>query len=449
MGSMIDKIQGPLMKVSNWIGRNKILQAIKNSFVRTIPFTVIGSFANLIKMELDALIKAKHLSDMTWLVKTSQLFGNIGAATLGIVGLIVVVSSAYSYSSELHKDPKNERMNVILATLLAFSSYFVMIPNNVNFANSKAKVIEGFATSFFSYEGMFTALIVSFIAISLYARFSRSKFTIKLPGSVPPNVFESFFALIPMTGVLLIFSAIRILIEILGFHSFLEMITKVVMQPLVNIGTGLPAILIVILLEQILWFFGLHGFNIVWGVVSAIWLPLFLKNVEQFAATNSFAGISIAPNTMTNVYAMIGGSGATFGLILAILLFCKKGATEREVAKLSFIPGLFGINEPVIFGLPIVLNPIMFIPWILVPMINATISYVVTKIGWVVPLVVLNSGNEPIFVSTWVLGAFHLSPVILTLVLVILDIFLYAPFVIINQRQIKVTTETSVVSNES
>jgi Phosphotransferase system cellobiose-specific component IIC len=86
------------------------------------------------------------------------------------------------------------------------------------------------------------------------------------------------------------------------------------------------------------------------------------------------------------------------------------------------------------FGLPIVLNPIMFIPWILVPVTNAVIAYVVTKIGWVVPLVILNSGNEPIFISTWILGAFHLSPVVLTFVLVVLDVIIYSPFVIINQR---------------
>lgn len=444
MGSSImDKIQVPLMKVSDWVGSNKILQAIKNSFIRTIPFTVIGSFANLIKMQLDALIKAKHLDSMTWLVNTSNVFGYIGVATLGIVGLIVVISSAYSYACELEKDERNKNLNPILATLLAFSAYFVMVPNNINFADSKAKVIEGYAQSFFSYEGMFTALIVSFIAIALYARLSRSRLTIKLPGSVPPNVFESFFALIPMSIVLVLFGAVRIILEICGFHSLIEMITKIVMQPLESVGTGLAAILIVILLEQILWFFGLHGFNIVWGVVSALWLPLFLKNVSLYASTHSFSGIGIAPNTMTNVYAMIGGSGATFGLLLAIFIFCRKGSAEREVAKLAFIPGCFGINEPVIFGLPIVLNPIMFIPWVAVPMINATIAYFATKAGWVVPLVVLNSGNEPIFLSQFILGAFHWSPVILSIVLVILDVVLYAPFVIINQRETAKRVQTS------
>ncbi|WP_032768615.1 PTS sugar transporter subunit IIC [Lacticaseibacillus paracasei] len=429
----VDKLQEPLLKASMWVQNNTILQAVKNAFVRTIPFTVIGSFSNLIKMQLDALIKSQNLH-WGWLTSISNLFGYLGVATLGIVGLIVVISSAYSYAVELKQRDENKSMNIIIATLLAFSAYFVMVPNNVNFADPKAKVIEGFASSLFSYEGMFTGLIVGMLAVALFAAFSRSKFTIKMPGSVPQNVFDSFFALIPMAEVLLLFGLARIGLQAMGYASLIQLIATVVIKPLLTVGTGLPAIIVVILLEQILWFLGLHGFNIFWGIVSAFWLPLFLQNVAKFAETKSFADISIAPNTMTNVYAMIGGSGATFGLIIAMLIFAKKGEKEREVAKLALVPGCFGINEPVIFGLPIVLNPIMFIPWIVVPLFNAIVAYVVTSIGWVVPLVVLNSGNEPIFFSTWILGGLHMSPVILALVLVIFDVFLYAPFVIMNQR---------------
>lgn len=429
----VDKIQEPLLKASMWVQNNTILQAVKNAFVRTIPFTVIGSFSNLIKMQLDALIKAQHLH-WGWLTSISNLFGYLGTATLGIVGLIVVISSAYSYAVELKQRDENKNMNIIIATLLAFSAYFVMVPNNVNFADPKAKIIEGFASSFFSYEGMFTGLIVGMLAVAMFAAFSRSKFTIKMPGSVPQNVFDSFFALIPMAEVLLLFGLARIGLQAMGYASLIQLIATVIIKPLLTVGTGLPAIIVVILLEQILWFLGLHGFNIVWGVVSAFWLPLFLQNVAKFAETKSFADITISPNTMTSVYAMIGGSGATFGLIIAMLIFAKKGEKEREVAKLALVPGCFGINEPVIFGLPIVLNPIMLIPWIVVPLFNAVVAYVVTSIGWVVPLVVLNSGNEPIFFSTWILGGLHTSPVILALVLVIFDVLLYAPFVIMNQR---------------
>ncbi|VDG31194.1 PTS cellobiose transporter subunit IIC [Lactobacillus curvatus] [Lactiplantibacillus mudanjiangensis] len=427
----VEKLQEPLLKASGWVQQNSILQAIKNAFIMTIPFSIIGSFSNLIKMQLDAWIKSAHINNV-WLTNTSDLFGYINTATLGIIGIIVVLCSSYSYARELQK--KYQTVNVFLAVILALAAYFVMVPKNINFADPKAKIIEGFATSFFDYSGMFTGLIVGMISVYIYARLSKSKIKIKMPDSVPQNIFDSFASLIPITGALFIFGIVRIIIQSLGFVSLIELISEVLIKPLLTVGTGLPAIIVVILVEQILWFLGLHGVNIVWGVMSAFWLPLFLQDVAKYAATQSFAGISIAPNTMTNVYAMIGGSGATFGLLIAMLIFTRKGEKEREIAKLGFIPGCFGINEPIIFGLPIVLNPIMFIPWIVAPLMNAIIAYVVTKIGWVVPLVVLNSGNEPIFLSTWILGAFHTSPVVLTLVLVILDVLVYAPFVILNQR---------------
>ncbi|MGJ8729374.1 PTS sugar transporter subunit IIC [Listeria aquatica] len=426
----LDKLQNNMIKIASKIEANTILQVIKNAFVAAIPFTVVGSFSNLIKMQLEAL--AKHLKVTSgFLPKLIDLFGSIGQATLGMVAIIIVLAVSYNYAKELKK--ANDKMNVVLVVLLAFASYMVMVPNLVSSPEIKQD-IAGYANNFFSFEGMFTGLITSFLSVYLYSKLAKSKFTIKMPPGVPPNVFNSFFSLIPISMVLLLFSIVRILIETLGYTSLLDLINQVIITPLTDVGTGLPAIIVVIILMQVLWFFGLHGFNIVWGVVSAFWLPLFLKNVSEFAEHHDFSQISIAPNTMTNVYAMIGGSGATFGLILAILLFTPKNYSGRSVAKLGFIPGLFGINEPIIFGLPIVLNPIFFIPWVGVPVINAVIAYVVTKIGWVVPLVVLNSGNEPIFVSTWILGAFHFSPVVLTLALVILDIFLYLPFIKMNQK---------------
>src|SRR5699024_2582826 len=149
----VEKFQAPLLKIFGWVDQNKILQAIKNAFIRTIPFTVVGSFANLIKMELDALIKSKHLHNF-FLTGISNLFGYLGTATLGIVAIIVVLSSSYSYAVELSRDERYSKMKPITATLLALSSYFVMVPNSVNYLTPKAKVIQGFSNDFFGYGGM-------------------------------------------------------------------------------------------------------------------------------------------------------------------------------------------------------------------------------------------------------------------------------------------------------
>ena len=134
---------------------------------------------------------------------------------------------------------------------------------------------------------------------------------------------------------------------------------------------------------------------------------------------------------------MIGGSGSTLALVVLMLIMAPKESAERAVGKVALIPGLFGINEPVTFGLPIVLNPIMFIPFVIVPIINAVIAYFAISSGLVTPLVVLNSGAEPVFLNVLVLASFRWSPVILYALLFILDMFLYAPFLSLQLKQNK------------
>ncbi|MGL5478529.1 MAG: PTS transporter subunit EIIC, partial [Clostridium sp.] len=195
---------------------------------------------------------------------------------------------------------------------------------------------------------------------------------------------------------------------------------------------------------QLLWFFGIHGFSIMWGLISVLWMPIFMEHIDIYVKTGSFDSITqVAPNTLSNVYAMIGGSGSTLALVVLLLFMAPKGSAERAVGKVAIIPGCFGINEPVTFGLPIVLNPIMFLPFVFVPVINAIIAYFAIKVGLVTPLVVLNSGAEPVILNVFVLAAFKLAPVILYILLFILDMVLYAPFVKLQLRQDKHELEQS------
>ena len=237
------------------------------------------------------------------------------------------------------------------------------------------------------------------------------------------------------------FSVVKEVVLLAGFESLQQLITQFIISPLNGIGTGLPAVIIVIIIMQLLWFFGVHGFSIMWGLISVLWMPIFYEHIQLYVETGSFAAIKeIAPNTLCNVYAMIGGSGSTLALVVLLLVLGKKGSAERSIGKVAIIPGLFGINEPVTFGLPIVFNPIMFLPFVFVPVINAIVGYVATAAGWVNHLVVLNSGVEPVFANAWVLGAFTISPVILMVALFALDLVLYYPFV---KLQIKQNSETA------
>lgn len=433
MNKFMDVLEKYLTPFSQMVANNHLLQSIKDAFILGIPFTVVGSICGLIKSQLEYWLTQAGVSLDGFLGSLIHVLGNVGTVAMGLMGIVIVLSSSYFYAQRLKEN--NNKVVPLMTSLLALVSYFATIPWEVA---GESETLSGFALNYFNYEGMFTGLLIGLSTTWLYSKLVKSKFTIKLPDSVPTGVLNSFLALIPISIILIIFSIVKEVVVLCGFTSLQAVIAQFIVTPLSNVGTGLPAIIIVILLMQLLWFFGLHGFSIIWGVVSSIWLPLFMEQIDTFAKTQSFDSITqVAPNTISNIYAMLGGSGSTLALIVVLLILAPKKSAEKEIAKMSLVPGIFNINEPIIFGLPIVLNPMMFIPFVFIPVVNAIIAYFAVSMHFVNPMVVLNSGQEPIFFNAWVLGAFTLSPVILMMILFVIDMVLYAPFakMVIKQNQ--------------
>ena len=433
MNKFMGVLEKYLTPFSQMVANNHLLQSIKDAFILGIPFTVVGSICGLIKSQLEYWLTQAGVSLDGFLGSLIHVLGNVGTVAMGLMGIVIVLSSSYFYAQRLKEN--NNKVVPLMTSLLALVSYFATIPWEVA---GESETLSGFALNYFNYEGMFTGLLIGLSTAWLYSKLVKSKFTIKLPDSVPTGVLNSFLALIPISIILIIFSIVKEVVVLCGFTSLQAVIAQFIVTPLSNVGTGLPAIIIVILLMQLLWFFGLHGFSIIWGVVSSIWLPLFMEQIDTFAKTQSFDSITqVAPNTISNIYAMLGGSGSTLALIVVLLILAPKKSAEKKIAKMSLVPGIFNINEPIIFGLPIVLNPMMFIPFVFIPVVNAIIAYFAVSMHFVNPMVVLNSGQEPIFFNAWVLGAFTLSPVILMMILFVIDMVLYAPFakMVIKQNQ--------------
>ena len=433
MNKFMNVLEKYLTPFSQMVASNQLLQSIKDACILGIPFTVVGSICGLIKSQLEYWLTQAGVSLDGLLGSIIHVLGNVGTVAMGLMGIVIVLSSSYFYAQRLKEN--NNKVVPLMTSLLALVSYFATIPWELV---GESETLSGFALNYFNYEGMFTGLLIGLSTAWLYSKLVKSKFTIKLPDSVPTGVLNSFLALIPISIILIIFSIVKEIVVLCGFTSLQAVIAQFIVTPLSNVGTGLPAIIIVILLMQLLWFFGLHGFSIIWGVISSIWLPLFMQQIDTFAKTQSFDSITqVAPNTISNVYAMLGGSGSTLALIVVLLILAPKKSAEKEIAKMSLVPGIFNINEPIIFGLPIVLNPMMFIPFVFIPVINAIIAYFAVSTHMVNPMVVLNSGQEPIFFNAWVLGAFTLSPVILMMILFVIDMILYAPFakMVIKQNQ--------------
>ena len=435
----LDLLERYLSPIADKVAQNLVLQAIKDAFILSMPFTVVGSLTGLVKSQGEYWAGKGNVSLDGILGSILNIFGNVNEVSMGLVGIIIVLASSFYYAQNLQAD--NNKIVPVTTSIIALVTYFATIPSKIIIGQ---ETVSGYTPNFFNYEGMFTGLIIGLLTAYIYGKLVKSKFTIKLPGSVPPGILDSFRSIIPIAVVLLIFSVVKEVVVLAGFASLQEVMAKFIIAPLSGVGTGLPAIIIVMLIMQLLWFFGIHGFSIMWGLISALWMPIFMEHIDIYAKTGSFDAITqIAPNTMTNVYGMIGGSGSTLALVVLLLIMAPKGSAEKEVGKLAIVPGLFGINEPVTFGLPIVLNPIMFIPFVFVPIINCVISYFVLKAGLITPLVVLNSGAEPVGLNVLVLAAFKLGPVILYGLLFLLDMVLYAPFV---KLQLKENAKNSITA---
>jgi PTS system cellobiose-specific IIC component len=235
------------------------------------------------------------------------------------------------------------------------------------------ELLEAFPSSTFDPGMLFTALFTALIVGELYRFMVQHNFSIKLPDSVPQAVSRQFTALIPATIITVLFTVVRLLFSLTPWESFPEFINTVISIPLRHLGTSYIGTLVVVFFEHLLWSFGLHGSAI---IVFPIFEPMWLANMAE----NLKGAANIVTFTFYENGVWIGGSGATLPVVVYMLLFAKSKLL-KDVGKIGIAPGLFNINEPVTFGLPIVLNPVLMVPYILAPMVAMSVQYFGTVIG--------------------------------------------------------------------
>ena len=235
-------------------------------------------------------------------------------------------------------------------------------------------------TQYVGPNGIFLGLIIALISVEVYRFAVKKNWTIKMPEGVPPAVTQSFDALIPSALVILLFFLIRIIFSLTSFQTAYNFIYTVLQSPLKHVGISLPSVLLYNFLASFLWFFGINGPTI----TNSVWQPIFFvatqDNLKAFQNHTALPHIYTQP--FIDLFTTYGGGGSTLALLIVVFAICRSKRI-RELGKLAILPGIFGINEPVIFGLPIVLNPVIVIPFILCPVLNTFISGVVMKLGWV------------------------------------------------------------------
>lgn len=356
-------IEDKFMPAAAKLGSERHLLALRDGIVMVMPLLIIGAFSMIIaefpfQPYLDFMAR-------TFGENWNAFEGIIMNATYNIVALI----ASYGVASSL---VNGYGVDGTPAGVIALSCFF--ITNIVGSFETADGVVEAWTASNFSAEYLFTALLIALIVGEIYRILVQKKVTIKLPASVPPAVSRQFTALIPGIVIIILFLIVRALFSLTVWESFPAFVAAIIAAPLRGMGSSYIGTLLCTVFEQALWGVGLHGSSI---IVYPIFEPIWLLNMQENLASAA-RHIVTMPFYESGVW--IGGSGCTLPVVIYMLLFAKSKLL-KQVGKIAIGPGIFNINEPVTFGLPIVLNPVLLVPFLLSPVAVMTVQYIGTAIG--------------------------------------------------------------------
>ncbi|WP_330926480.1 PTS sugar transporter subunit IIC [Candidatus Sororendozoicomonas aggregata] len=424
--NFIEQKLGPTAK--NFASRRHIT-ALRDGFLVATPFIIVGSFI-LIFANPPYAADTQNAFGRAWLdFVTAHRVAIVMPWTMsmGLMSLFISMGVAFSLA-------KSYKMDAVGAAALSAMSFLLVAAPEKNGA---------LPLNYFGGTGIFTALLVAFFSVELTRFLRKYHITIRMPEQVPPAIAASFALLVPVLAIFLTLYPLSVYIQT-SFDMQIPGVVKALFQPLVSASNSLSAILGSVLLCQLLWFAGVNGGD----VVTSILAPIFLANIGVNAA--AYAAGEEVPNLFTwsfwDFYIFIGGAGATFGLV--ILMSFSRAVHLKSIGRMSFLPGVFGINEPVMFGAPVVMNPTLFLPFIFIPMINAVIAYIALSTGLVAKAIAVTPGSIPPLLGSALGSGWALSATILTAFLTVLDLLLYYPFLKAFEKQVLANEQTAQVSTK-
>lgn len=368
---MFQKLEKILMPVADKLGKNKILVAIRDGFLISTPLIIVGSLFLLIA----------NFPIPGWSEFWAGIFGqgwerylsNVARATFDIISLLTVVGIGYAYAREINADR-------IQGAVVAFVSFVILMPTNIPYVGTEGDaVMKAISFKYIGTNGIFLAMIVGISSVKLFQWAYKKGWTIKLPAGVPPAVFDSFAALIPSAIVMFMFFLLRIGFELTPYESAHNFIYTVLQAPLMGVGNSLGAQIIYVVSCSVFWFFGINGPAVANSVFSPIFRTLSMENLAAFEAGLPLP--HIYTGQFVDIFQTFGGGGSTLSLVI-LMVSIGKSQRIKQLGRLSLVPGIFGINEPIIFGLPIVLNPVMIIPFIGVPLMNTILAALAFESGF-------------------------------------------------------------------
>lgn len=418
------------------IGGQKHLVAIRDAFAGLMPLVLVGAFAVLLNNVffvpwslLAGYIGGEHPFIVWTNSNVAPLFSLMESGTFSILALALVFSLGYNRAAVENKDT----LSTGLINVSAFILLGALSRNNPDVAS--------WVGNFLAAQGIFIALVVGLITPEVYFAIVRRNWVIKMPDTVPPAVARGFSAVIPGFIAVFVWAVVGYFFNVVAGMSIFTWFETNISSALMAMGQNIFAILAVSTLIPLFWFFGLHGANILEAFMSPIYGTLGLQNIDLYGRGITAVGsganeLAVWVRGSWDAYVFMGGSGATLPLIAAILLYSKL-TEQKEIAKLGLAPGIFMINEPVLFGLPIVLNPIYFIPFIIVQPVLTVVAYVATTAGFAGPIVNSVPWTTPPVLNAFLATNGSMGAVVVALINLALAFVIYLPFVMVANAQAK------------
>ncbi|WP_410501980.1 PTS sugar transporter subunit IIC [Exiguobacterium acetylicum] len=398
----------------------KPVLAIKDGFILTMPMTIIGSlFLLILALPIPGWEKfMTGLFGADWTLPLTQVVG----ATFDILALIGVFGIAYSYV-------KNEKIEGVPAGILGIIAFLIITQSSV--LSKSGEVVTGVVPKVWTGgQGVLASIVVGLVVGFIYSQFIKRGIRIKMPDGVPPGVSNSFSALIPGLAIITLSVVTFAVFQAFADRTFTEVVYDVLQAPIQNLTDTLAGAVLIMILMSVMWWCGIHGAAIIMGIMG----PLLTANaLQNQAIIDSGKELVVGDNAkivtiqFLDVFTKLGGTGITVGFIIATLIVARS-AHLKQLGKLSLAPSLFNINEPVIFGMPIVFNPIMFVPFVIVPAIASFMVYFSILWGWVEPFNALQvPWTTPPVISGFLISGWQGA--LLQIATIAMSVAIYLPFV--------------------
>ncbi|KMV77295.1 PTS sugar transporter subunit IIC [Coprobacillus sp. AM42-12AC] len=425
---MKDKLQNVLLSISAKVESNKYLGSIKEAFTMFVPFIIVGSFGSMLNI---LVAGANGLAKwVPWLSKLSPAFTTINFVTISCMSLPIAFLIGYKLAEK-------EQVPQLESGLIGLLSYLAVCSNTISTVVEGLKdpvVSSGLGSGVIGAQGLFVSMIMSILAVKLFKVLTNiDAIKIKMPDSVPTGIARSFNILIPIFIIITVFSVAGCLFNAYTGNYINVWIYNIIQVPLQALANTTVGIVILSLVNQIFWFLGIHGGMVIEGVRGPLSAAGIAENISAVQAGG------VATNILTRgfwtSFVVVGGGGITLSLLIAIFIFSKR-EDHKSIAKFSLIPGICGINEPVVFGLPLVLNPIFAIPFIINSAIAALIAIGATNIGFITCGILDCPPGLPVFITGFI--SYGFNGIIVQAIILAVTFVIWIPFVLLSNKQVEI-----------